>query len=140
VDLGLWIFFVFFFSFFLNTHQPKINPSKIKATHIHLFYLIYKNKQLISYSKFPVKKINLGQNLKLWENRCLIIFPINILKLENFKVLQKFLEFCDKSHIRVDWAPVAHPRTNGHVERANGMILQGLKPRIFDRLNKSSRK
>jgi hypothetical protein len=26
------------------------------------------------------------------------------------------------------------------VERANGMILQGLKPKIFDRLNKSDRK
>jgi hypothetical protein len=26
------------------------------------------------------------------------------------------------------------------VERANDMILQGLKPRIFDRLNKSGRK
>ena len=28
-----------------------------------------------------------------------------------------------------------HPRTNGQVERANGMLLQGLKPRIFNRLN-----
>jgi transposase InsO family protein len=53
---------------------------------------------------------------------------------------RKFLEFCDKYHIRVDWAAVAHPRTNGQVERANSMILQGLKPRIFDRLNKSGRK
>jgi transposase InsO family protein len=53
---------------------------------------------------------------------------------------RKFLEFCDKFHIRVDWAAVAHPQTNGQVERANGMILQGLKPRIFDRLNKSGRK
>jgi transposase InsO family protein len=53
---------------------------------------------------------------------------------------RKFLEFRDKFHIRVDWAVVAHPQTNGQVERANGMILQGLKPRIFDRLNKSSRK
>jgi hypothetical protein len=35
---------------------------------------------------------------------------------------------------------VAHRQTNGQVERANSMILQGLKPRIFDRLNKSSRK
>jgi hypothetical protein len=26
---------------------------------------------------------------------------------------------------------VAHPHTNGQVERANGMILQGLKPRIL---------
>jgi hypothetical protein len=40
----------------------------------------------------------------------------------------------------VDWAAVAHPQTNGQVERANGMILQGLQPRIFDRLNKSGKK
>jgi transposase InsO family protein len=53
---------------------------------------------------------------------------------------RKFLEFCDKFHIRVDWAAVAHPQTNDQVKRANGMILQGLKPRIFDRLNKSGRK
>jgi hypothetical protein len=49
-------------------------------------------------------------------------------------------QFCDKFHIHVDWAVVAHPQTNGPVERANGMILQGLKPRIFDQLNKSGRK
>jgi hypothetical protein len=36
----------------------------------------------------------------------------------------------------VDWAVVAHPMTNGQVERANGMILQGLKPRIYNDLNK----
>jgi transposase InsO family protein len=53
---------------------------------------------------------------------------------------RKFLEFCDKFHICVDWAAVAHPQTNGQVERANSMIVQGLKPRIFDRLNKSGRK
>jgi transposase InsO family protein len=53
---------------------------------------------------------------------------------------RKFLDFCEKHHIRVDWAAVAHPQTNGQVERANGMILQGLKPMIFDRLNKSGRR
>jgi transposase InsO family protein len=53
---------------------------------------------------------------------------------------RKFLEFCDKFHICVDWAAVAHPQTNVQVERANGMILQGLGPRIFDQLNKSGRK
>jgi hypothetical protein len=31
---------------------------------------------------------------------------------------------------------VAHPMTNGQVERANGMILHGLKPRIYNDLNK----
>jgi transposase InsO family protein len=49
---------------------------------------------------------------------------------------KKFLKFCDDYHIRVDWSAVAHPEINGQVERANGMILQGLKPRIFNKLNK----
>jgi hypothetical protein len=43
---------------------------------------------------------------------------------------KKFLDFCEDHHIRVDWAAVAHPMTNGQVERANNMILQGLKLRI----------
>jgi ribonuclease HI/transposase InsO family protein len=49
---------------------------------------------------------------------------------------KKFLDLCEDHHIRVDWAAVAHPMTNGQVERANGMILQGLKPRIYNDLNK----
>jgi hypothetical protein len=36
---------------------------------------------------------------------------------------RKFLEFCDYHHIHVDWLAVAHLKTNGQVERANGMIL-----------------
>lgn len=49
---------------------------------------------------------------------------------------KKVLEFYDNYHIRVDWPAVAHPQTNGQVEHANGIILQGLKPRIFNKLNK----
>jgi transposase InsO family protein len=44
---------------------------------------------------------------------------------------EKFLDFCDDNNIWVDWAMVAHPRTNGLVERMNDLILQGLKPRIL---------
>ena len=36
---------------------------------------------------------------------------------------KKFLRFCDENHIWVDWAAVAHPRTNRQVKRANGMLL-----------------
>ena len=49
---------------------------------------------------------------------------------------KKFLDFYDRYGIRIDWASVEHPRTNGQVESTNGMALQGLKPCIFDRLNK----
>jgi len=49
---------------------------------------------------------------------------------------KKFLDFSDGYDIRIDWASVGHPHTIGQVERANGMLHQGLKPRIFDRLNK----
>jgi transposase InsO family protein len=44
---------------------------------------------------------------------------------------EKFLDFCDDNNISMNWAMVAHPRTNGQLERANGMILQGLKPDIL---------
>jgi hypothetical protein len=35
---------------------------------------------------------------------------------------------------------VAHPMRNGQVERANGMILQGLKPSIYNDLHKFGRR
>jgi hypothetical protein len=36
--------------------------------------------------------------------------------------------------IEINYASVSHPQSNGQVEHSNGMILQGLKPRIFNRL------
>jgi transposase InsO family protein len=49
---------------------------------------------------------------------------------------KKFPNICDDNNIRVDWSAVAHPKMNGHVERANDLILQGLKPLLFKRLEK----
>ena len=53
---------------------------------------------------------------------------------------KKFLWFYDDHHIPIYWATMAHPHTNEQVERANSMVLQGLKPRIFNRLNKAGRR
>ena len=45
----------------------------------------------------------------------------------------EFWDYYQESCIDVYYASMAHPRCNGQVERANGLILQGLKARIFDR-------
>jgi hypothetical protein len=42
-----------------------------------------------------------------------------------------FWDFCDERSIVVKYVSVAHPRANGQVERANGMILDALKKRMY---------
>jgi transposase InsO family protein len=43
-----------------------------------------------------------------------------------------FWDFCQDNLIDIYYSSVAHPRCNGQVERANGMVLQALKDRIYD--------
>jgi hypothetical protein len=40
--------------------------------------------------------------------------------------------FCQENIIDIYYSSVAHPRCNGQVERANSMVLQALKDRIYD--------
>ena len=46
---------------------------------------------------------------------------------------RKFLDFCDTGRIRVDWASVYHPKSNGQVERTN-MVLKGIKTCIYNKV------
>jgi hypothetical protein len=48
--------------------------------------------------------------------------------------MREFKDFCADSGIKINYASMSHPQSNGQVECSNGMILQGLKLRIFDRL------
>ena len=50
----------------------------------------------------------------------------------------KVEEYCDRHGIRLDLASVAHPQANGQVEHANGLVLQGLKPRLEVPLNRAA--
>jgi hypothetical protein len=43
-----------------------------------------------------------------------------------------FRDFCQDNLIEVYYSSVAHPLCNGQVERANDMVLQALKDRIYD--------
>jgi transposase InsO family protein len=53
---------------------------------------------------------------------------------------REFKDFCADSGIKINYASVSHPQSNGQVERSNGMILQSLKSIIFDRLKPYARK
>jgi hypothetical protein len=57
----------------------------------------------------------------------------------NFMANQ-FWEFYENACIEVKYVSVAHPRANGQVERANGMIIDGLKKRLYDANSKKGGK
>jgi hypothetical protein len=48
----------------------------------------------------------------------------------------QFWEFCENMCIEVKYVSVAHPRANGQVERPNGMIIVGLKKRLYEENSK----
>ena len=55
-------------------------------------------------------------------------------------ISKKFENLCAAYGIKHPRSSVNHPMTNGNVERANGIILQGIKTRIFDKLNAYDKK
>jgi hypothetical protein len=57
----------------------------------------------------------------------------------NFMANQ-FWEFCENACIEVKYISVAQPRANGQVERANNMIIDGLKKRLYDENSKKGGK
>jgi transposase InsO family protein len=48
----------------------------------------------------------------------------------------EFSWFCEDNKIRLDIASVAHPESNGQVERTNALVLSGIKPRLIEPLKK----
>jgi transposase InsO family protein len=48
----------------------------------------------------------------------------------------EFFDFCEQRSIQIKYASVAHPRANDQVERANGMILEALRKKVFDKNEK----
>jgi hypothetical protein len=49
-----------------------------------------------------------------------------------------FAEYCGQKGIRLDLASVAHPQTNGQVEKANGLVLASIRPRMVEPLERSA--
>ena len=49
----------------------------------------------------------------------------------------KVKTWCSNMGIKLDYASVYHPQTNGQVERATGLIMSGIKPRLVRSLKES---
>ncbi len=47
--------------------------------------------------------------------------------------------WCSNMGIKLDYATVYHPQTNGQVERANVLIMRGIKPRLVQSLKESDK-
>jgi transposase InsO family protein len=50
-----------------------------------------------------------------------------------------FTEYCEELGVKIGFASVAHPKSNGQAERANALVLKGLKCRTFNKLKKSGK-
>ena len=48
-----------------------------------------------------------------------------------------FPRFCSQKRIRLDVVSVANPQANGQVERTNGLLLSGIKPRLIEPLERT---
>jgi hypothetical protein len=46
---------------------------------------------------------------------------------------KEFKSYCESMGIKLKFASVAHPKTNGHVEKANDLICNGIKKRLLAR-------
>jgi hypothetical protein len=69
------------------------------------------------------------------------VFPNTIIMdLGSNFTANQFWEFCENACIEVKYVFVAHPRANGQVERANGMIIEGLEKRLYDENSKKGGK
>jgi hypothetical protein len=49
-----------------------------------------------------------------------------------------FADFCSQTGIRLDLALVAHPQSNGQVEKANRLVLAGIRPIFVEPLEHSA--
>jgi hypothetical protein len=50
---------------------------------------------------------------------------------------KEFKNYCESMRIKLKFASVAHPKTNGQVKKANGLICNGIKKRLLAPLKKA---
>nr|CAH68008.1 OSIGBa0157K09-H0214G12.19 [Oryza sativa] len=65
--------------------------------------------------------------------------PTGEIKADN-AINADFQDYCISLGVKICFASVSHPQSNGQVERANGIVLQRIKTRVYDRLMSHDKK
>ena len=105
--------------------------------------MLFRSVAVDKYTKWvearPIKKLD-GQTAVKFIVKLVIRFGIPHCIITdngtNFTV-GALAKYCKEVGTHLDLASVAHPQFNGQVERMNGLILQGLKPRLEEPLHRA---
>jgi transposase InsO family protein len=109
---------------------------KAQSEHTHVLVAIDKFTKWIEYK--PIATLTSAKAGEFIEE---IIFTFGIPNSiltdlgSNFTSAACF-DFCEQKCIQLKYASVAHPRANGQVERANEIILDALRKKVFDKNEK----
>jgi hypothetical protein len=88
----------------------------------------------------PIKKLDGSSTIKFFNEIIMRYGVPHSIITDNGTNFAKgvFAEYCGQKGIRLDLASVAHPQSNGQVEKANGLILAVIKPRLVEPLERSA--
>jgi hypothetical protein len=109
---------------------------KAQGGYTHILIVIDKFTKWIEYK--PITSLTSAKAVEFIQD---IIFrfgiPNNIITdLGSNFTSAEFFDFCEQRSIQIKYASVEHPRANGQVERANRMILEALRKKVFDKSEK----
>jgi transposase InsO family protein len=90
----------------------------------------------------PVIKINKQSAVKFIKSIiCIFGIPNRIITNNGSHFTSgAFQAYCEDLGIQICYASIAHPKSNGQVERTNAEILKSLKTRTYDGLKKHGKK
>jgi hypothetical protein len=104
----------------------------------HVLVAINKFTKWIEYK--PITKLTPDQVVDFISD-ILHRFPNTIIiDLGSNFTANQFWEFYENECIEIKYVSVAHSRANGQVERANGLIIDGFKKRLYNENNKKGGK
>jgi transposase InsO family protein len=113
-------------------------PKSSRGNHTYLLVIVDKFSKWIE--AVPITNQEATTAVKFFES---IIYrygvPNGIITYNgtNF-TLGKFQEFAKELGIKIKYASVAHPKSNGQVKKANGLVCGGLKKRLLRPLKRAA--